>query len=50
MDLTISPYALLPLPELNNRNDLGLGTWLKGDRKKRDRKKRKEKVQEKGDG
>lgn len=32
MDLTISPYARLPLPEPNNRNDLGLGTWLKGDR------------------
>lgn len=43
MDLTISPYAPLPLPEPNNRNDLGLGTWLKGDRKER-RIKEKEKT------
>lgn len=39
----ISPYALLPLPEPNNRNDLGLGTRLEGNRKgEREMKKKEE--------
>lgn len=43
MDLTISPYAPLPLLEPNNRNDLGLRVWLEGDRKEREIKKKKRK-------
>lgn len=48
MDLTISPYAPLPLLQPNNRNDLGLRVWLEGDRKEREiKKKEKEKANQK---